>query len=70
MHTVAAAPNSPALRGRHLTQRRFGDPAFKWFTLLMALSVFVLIVLIGEKLAQGAQLSMRKFGWHFLVSSE
>ena len=54
----------------HMMQRRFGDPAFKWFTLVMALSVFVLIVLIGEKLAQGAQLAMHKFGWSFLTSSE
>jgi phosphate transport system permease protein len=36
----------------------------------MALSVFVLIVLIGYKLGQGAQLAMRKFGWHFLSSTE
>ena len=54
----------------HMTERRFGDPAFKWFTLVMALSVFVLIVLIGEKLAQGAQPAMHKFGWSFLTSSE
>ena len=30
----------------------FGDRAFKWLTLLMALSVFALIVLIGYELAQ------------------
>lgn len=70
MQTVATAQDTTALPGRHLTQRRFGDPAFKWFTMLMALSVFVLIVLIGDKLAQGSQLAMRKFGWHFLFSSE
>src|SRR5260370_39218092 len=70
METVGTAEDTNALSGRHLTQRRFGDPAFKWFTTLMALSVFVLIVLIGYKLAQGSQLAMRKFGWHFLLSSE
>ncbi len=36
----------------------------------MALSVFLLIVLIGSELAQGSRLAVRKFGWHFLLSSE
>ena len=48
---------------------RFGDRAFQWLTLLMALSVFALIVLIGWELAQGSRLALHKFGWHFLVSS-
>lgn len=48
----------------------FGDRAFKWLTLLMALAVFVLIVLISFELANGAKLSLHKFGWHFLVSSD
>ncbi|MGA2247512.1 MAG: phosphate ABC transporter permease subunit PstC [Verrucomicrobiota bacterium] len=48
----------------------FGDRAFKGLTLLMALSVFVLIVLIGYELAQGSSTAVRLFGWHFLVSSE
>ena len=48
----------------------FGDRAFRWLTLLMALSIFVLIVLIGLELANGSKLSLQKFGWHFLVSSD
>jgi phosphate transport system permease protein len=48
----------------------FGDRAFQWLTLLMALSVFVLIVLIGYELAQGSRLALQKFGWHFLISSD
>jgi phosphate transport system permease protein len=36
----------------------------------MALSVFVLIILIGYELAHGSQLTLRKFGWRFLTSSE
>ena len=48
----------------------FGDRAFKWLTLLMALSVFALIAIIGLELANGSKLSLHKFGWHFLVSSE
>jgi len=36
----------------------------------MALSVFFLIILIGFELAYGSRLSLVKFGWRFLISSE
>ena len=36
----------------------------------MALSVFVMIVLIGFKLAGASQLSLHKFGWRFLISTD
>ena len=48
----------------------FGDRAFRWLTLLMALSIFVLIALIGFELANGSKLALQKFGWRFLVSSD
>jgi len=48
----------------------FGDRAFQWLTLLMALSVFALIVLIGYELAHGSGITLRRFGWHFLASSD
>jgi phosphate transport system permease protein len=48
----------------------FGDRAFKWLTLFMALVVFALIILIGYELTQGSRLALQKFGWHFLVSSD
>ncbi len=50
--------------------RQFGDRAFKWLTLLMALAIFVLIALIGYELFRGSRLAMQKFGWHFLVTSD
>ena len=37
---------------------------------MMALSVFFLIILIGFELAYGSRLSLVKFGWRFLISSE
>jgi phosphate transport system permease protein len=46
------------------------DRAFKLLTLLMALSVFALIILIGIELAKGSHLALVKFGWRFLASSE
>ncbi len=70
---MAMAESDPNVAGtipRALAGRRFGDRAFKWFTLLMALTVFVLIVLIGCELADGSHLALRQFGWRFLVSSE
>jgi phosphate transport system permease protein len=49
---------------------QFGDRAFKWLTLLMALAVVALIVLIGFELAYGSRISLQKFGWHFLISAD
>jgi len=49
---------------------QFGDSAFKWLTMVMALAVFGLIALIGFELFRGSHLSLQKFGWHFLVSSD
>jgi phosphate transport system permease protein len=49
---------------------QFGDRAFKWLTLSMALSIFVLIALIGYELAANSRLSLQKFGWHFLVTND
>jgi phosphate transport system permease protein len=53
-----------------LSTHAVGDQVFKWLTLVMGFSVFVLIVLIGYELAHGSQLSIHKFGWSFLTSSE
>jgi phosphate transport system permease protein len=50
--------------------RPWADRAFKWLALMMALSVFFLIILIGFELAYGSRLSLVKFGWRFLISSE
>ena len=47
-----------------------GDRVFKGLTLAMALSVFVLIILIGFELAHGSSTAIRQFGWRFLISSD
>jgi phosphate transport system permease protein len=49
---------------------QFGDRAFKWLTLVMALTIFALVALIGYELFRGSHLSLQKFGWHFLVTSD
>src|SRR6266404_4505000 len=58
------------LKSESLARGAVGDRVFKWLTLLMALSVFVLIALIGYELAQGSHLALRKFGWRFLTRSD
>src|SRR5579872_5041292 len=70
MQTAVATEKTAARAGQRFVHRKFGDRAFKWFTLLMALSVFALIVLIGNELARGSQLALHKFGWHFLLSTD
>jgi phosphate transport system permease protein len=49
---------------------QLGDNVFKWLTLLMALTIFGLIALISYELVVGSKLSLQKFGWHFLTSSD
>ncbi len=51
-------------------ESRLGDQAFKWLTLLMALTIFLLIGLISFELARGAAPAVHKFGWRFLTSSD
>lgn len=48
---------------------RFGDKAFEWLTLGMALAVLVLVFLIGWELARGSSLAIQKFGFRFLTTS-
>lgn len=65
MNAAATSKNVPVMKS---TGHHFGDRAFRWLTLLMALSTFVLIALIGFELANGSKPALQKFGWHFLVS--
>ena len=50
--------------------RHFGDRVFKGVTLLMALAIFGLVILIASQLLRGSQLSLHKFGWRFLTTSD
>src|ERR1039457_7239156 len=63
-----AAMKPPATVRTH-GDSHLGDRAFKWLTLFMALSIFVLVALIGFELANGSKLAMQKFGWHLLTTS-
>lgn len=67
---IKTEPSKSVRSADSIVVRNLGDRAFKWLTLAMALSVFALIALIGFELAQGSHLALRKFGWHFLATSE
>src|SRR5947199_5470095 len=70
-----ATPPAVATVKPHSTRRamappsRFGEKAFEWLTLAMALAVVVLVILIGWQLWHGSSLAIRKFGFHFLTTS-
>jgi len=49
---------------------RLGDQVFSGFTFLMAITVLVLICVVGWQLWNGSRLSIKTFGWHFLVSTD
>src|SRR5438094_1943223 len=66
----AVAPDGPRSVARAMAPpSRFGDKAFEWLTLAMALAVIVLIILIGWQLWLGSSLAVKKFGFHFLTTS-
>src|SRR6266540_2206919 len=67
--TAAIAVEERSVQARMGSPSRFGDKAFEWLTLSMALAVVVLIILIGWQLWIGSSVAIKKFGFHFLVTS-
>src|SRR5882672_3835447 len=66
----AVVPDDPRSVARAMAPpSRFGDKAFEWLTLAMALAVVLLVVLVGWQLARGSSLAIQKFGFHFLATS-
>jgi phosphate transport system permease protein len=66
----AAAGRMPLAKAGVFAPGALGDRLFKWASLVMALSIFVLIGLIGYELAHGSTLALRKFGLQFLTNSD
>src|SRR4029434_4741437 len=71
---VAAHPKASPVEPRSAMRAvappsRFGDKAFEWLTLAMALAVVALVVLIGSQLWLGSSLALKKFAFHFLTTS-
>ncbi len=51
------------------SSHNLGDLIFERLTLLFAVSVFLLVLLMGYEMYLGSKLSIDKFGWSFLVNS-
>jgi len=71
---IATPPAAASLAPRSAAQAmvppsRFGDKAFEWLTLAMAMAVVLLVILIGWQLWRGSSLAVQKFGFHFLTTS-
>jgi phosphate transport system permease protein len=66
---ASIAMGETSAQRRMAAPSRLGDQAFEWLTLAMALTVVVLIILIGWQLWHGSTLAIKKFGFHFLTAS-
>ncbi|NJD21880.1 MAG: phosphate ABC transporter permease subunit PstC [Melioribacter sp.] len=55
---------------RFFPSNNLGDFIFERLTWLFALSVFLLVILMGYEMYEGSKISMQKFGFDFLVNSE
>src|ERR1041384_5286193 len=53
-----------------VANRGIADKLFRTLTLLMAATVFALLLLIGYDLANGSRLTLIKFAWRFLINSD
>src|SRR5256712_10415766 len=70
MPVVAPMPRAErAAPAKMAPPSRFGDKAFEWLTLGMALAVVLLVLLVAWQLARGSSLAIKKFGFHFLTTS-
>jgi phosphate transport system permease protein len=67
--TAPMAVEEPSVQERMARPSRLGDKAFEWLTLAMALTVVVLVILIGWQLWRGSTLAIQKFGFHFITTS-
>lgn len=54
---------------RFFPSNNFGDFIFERLTWLFALSVFLLVILMGYEMYEGSKISIQKFGLDFLVNS-
>jgi phosphate transport system permease protein len=70
MSLASTMPIQTAVAARMKPPSRFGDKAFEWLTLGMALAVILLVFLIGWELARGSSLAIQKFGFRFLTNSK
>src|ERR1700726_3632507 len=70
MAVAASIPlEEQSVPARMAPPARFGEKAFEWLTLGMALVVILLVFLIGWQLARRSSAAIQKFGFRFLTTS-
>src|SRR5712672_2303643 len=66
---ASIAVEDRSAQARMASPSRWGDKAFESLKIAMALTVVVLVILIGWQLWRGSSLAIQKFGFHFLTTS-
>src|ERR1051325_11247550 len=66
---VTIAVEEHSAQARMARPSRLGDRDFEWLTLAMALTVVVLVILIGWQLWRGSSVAIQNFVFHFLTTS-
>src|SRR6476660_6130195 len=66
---ASIAVENRSAQARMALPSRWGDKAFEWLTLAMALATVVLVILISWQLWRGSSLAVQKFGFRFLTTS-
>lgn len=61
--------NNKNLLKKIFPSQNLGDFIFERLTLLFAVSVFLLVLLMGYEMYVGSNLSIEKFGWNFLINT-
>src|SRR5437667_10850610 len=69
INPAISAEAEPSVVARMSPPSRFGDKAFEYLTLAMALAVVALVFLVGWQLANGSSFAIKRFGFHFLATS-
>src|SRR5438132_3538908 len=69
INPAISAEAEPSVVAQMSPPSRFGDKAFEYLTLAMALAVAALVFLVGWQLANGSSLAIKRFGFHFLATS-
>lgn len=67
---MQAASHTETIASSKLSRPNFGDAVFKYLTTFFAALVLLLIALMAYEMYASSSLSIEKFGWSFLTSSE
>jgi len=70
MATIGVPPHADEPAAPLTRRRRFGDPAFRWTTLVVSVGLVVMLALLLWVLADGGWRAIREFGLHFVIGRD